>query len=337
MFVLLTPGDNYYISYSEVYSDSRFVASQSQYSPFINDRLTENLCRGVFNRYALKLLPSVARKMFYPRLMGAGKLNKEESHVFFFSRGNRFYNDTAFLSAIRKRYPNVKIVMFLGDLLSRNPNSSVEEQLSLFREYYDLVVTFDPVEAEKYKFSYIPSFCYSRIDKYINESGTFDYDVIYVGRAKVEFGFERFQKIIALFERLRSCDLRLKFYITGVPEEMQIYKDQIIYNQYIPYEKILELISRSRCILEIMQADQTGTTMRTSEAIAYNKRLLTDNESLRSYELYDAKNMLIFQSAEEIDVNFILDDSPIIYHGFEKLSPYLYFDKVTALLNDKNK
>jgi len=52
-------------------------------------------------------------------------------------------------------------------------------------------------------------------------------------------------------------------------------------DKFMPYEENLEYIKRSKCLLEIMQEGGNGYILRTCEAVAYNKKIITNNKILK--------------------------------------------------------
>lgn len=66
-----------------------------------------------------------------------------------------------------------------------------------------------------------------------------------------------------------------KFGIVSVKN--QRYKDLIEYNKPITYQEEQMYAYNTKCIVEIVKCGQSGITLRTCEAIAFNKKLLTNN------------------------------------------------------------
>ena len=97
-----------------------------------------------------------------------------------------------------------------------------------------------------------------------------------------------------------------KFFITDVPLYKQIPKCGIEYNNYIGYEKVLDYIMQSNCILEVVQGVQTGLTYRVYEALCYNKKLLTNNQEVLNLPFYNKNYIHFFEKPEDIDPGFYI-------------------------------
>ena len=59
------------------------------------------------------------------------------------------------------------------------------------------------------------------------------------------------------------------------------------------YEKILHDILKSKCLIDIVQKNQKGLTIRVMEALAYRKKILTNNSKLKKEPFYHPSNIFI--------------------------------------------
>lgn len=61
----------------------------------------------------------------------------------------------------------------------------------------------------------------------------------------------------------------------------------------IPYAENMKNIQKARCIIEIVQNGQKGTTLRPLEALACGKKLMTNNKFIKEYDFYLKENIFI--------------------------------------------
>ncbi|MFZ3155941.1 MAG: hypothetical protein WA124_00360 [Smithella sp.] len=87
----------------------------------------------------------------------------------------------------------------------------------------------------------------------------------------------RLRKIIHTYEFLVSHDIKCDFHIFEVNEKEKRYSNGINYNKWLPYKEVLKRMHRSRCVLEILQKPGEGPTIRSTEAIVYNKKIITND------------------------------------------------------------
>ena len=173
----------------------------------------------------------------------------------------------ALLTFLKKKDKNGIFICYLGDVVD-SFNFKIKD---LFKGF-DFIYSLDRKEAKKYGMKFLQEpYSYKLISVRPEK-----YDVLFVGSAK-----NRLKKIYTVYDKLKEKKFRCKFFITGVPKEKQKQKEDIVYNEYLDYNSILDLISESRAILEILQKDADTTTTRYSEALLYNKYLVTDSDYLR--------------------------------------------------------
>lgn len=211
---------------------------------------------------------------------------------------------TGTIAYIRNHFKNCKIVLFLQDIESSliNPFTLKKIDLLSYKSQCDLIISFDKKEAKKYNFLYHPT-VFSR--RHISDSKKTSSDVFFIGKHK-----GRLNLLIDVYDKLTSLGLNCLFIIQDVPHNQRFQRSGIRYiDASISYYDVLEYIYQTHCILEVLQPGAVGYTYRVWEAISYNKRLLTNNLSLRESSYYDDKYVSIFSDASDIDLNFFKDIS----------------------------
>ncbi|MNM85640.1 hypothetical protein D3C81_977650 [compost metagenome] len=58
-------------------------------------------------------------------------------------------------------------------------------------------------------------------------------------------------------------------------------------------ETILEEYKKSKVIIDLMREGQAGLSFRVFEAMALGKKIITDNQSIQTYDFYKPENFLI--------------------------------------------
>lgn len=66
----------------------------------------------------------------------------------------------------------------------------------------------------------------------------------------------------------------------------------------IDYGQILEDINKAECIVELVQKGQNGLTWRPYEALFYDKKLITNNESIVEYDFYHPDNIFVIKKGQ---------------------------------------
>lgn len=195
------------------------------------------------------------------------KNRKQDNCYIIYGRILEIYGPSL-LNYIKHKDSSGILVCYLGDVVE-----SFRFKIKDIINKFDYVYTLDRKEAGKYNIGFIQEpYSYKPL-KYENET----IDVLFVGTAK-----NRFDRIITIYEKLAEEGFTCLFYIVGVPEKEQKYNSEIHYNEYLDYKDVLSFVARSKCLLEVLQDGADSTTTRYSEALLYNKYLLTDSEYLKN-------------------------------------------------------
>ena len=118
------------------------------------------------------------------------------------------------------------------------------------------------------------------------------YDVSFVGADK-----NRLKKLLEIEKQLNSLKLKSYFHITSSPINK---KTKYSYKKPISYLSILEIISTSLAILEVLQENQSGLTLRALESLFFSKKLITNNSQIIDFDFYHKENIFIL---DQDDIN----------------------------------
>ena len=81
--------------------------------------------------------------------------------------------------------------------------------------------------------------------------------------------------------------------------------------------EMMDIIKKSRCILDAPQAGQTGLTIRTLECLGAKRKLITTNADIKNYDFYNEKNILVFDGNVDME-------SPFFTHDYEEIPLEIY-------------
>lgn len=246
--------------------------------------------------------------------------DKEEYFILFLNGSLRLHFSEKYLLQLKKAHHNVKLVMILYDSFS---NPSAKRSIEMI-PCFDYVFSFDPGDCEKHGFEYIYS-TFSKPD-FVSSDEQKKSTAFFIG-----FGVGRLHILQCVFKKITEKVSGCKFYIAGVKNEDQKPITDVIYNQTMPYDEELQMAYNTDCIVEIVREGQTGITLRTCEAVAFNKKLLTNNTSLKDMTFYDKRYMSVFSSVEDIDIDFIKCDMKVEYSDTNYFSPLRILDRLNVI------
>lgn len=206
------------------------------------------------------------------------------------------------LPTLRRCFPNSKIVCFAQDLVTQiNDMYTMKDvDTEYVKKYCDLFITFDTNDAKKYNLEYFPTVFSA--PKNIVASQHIEYDFYFLGRNK-----GRLPLLMNLCKAFNEQKLKCNFQILeNTTQNNQTVMNGINYTVcLVDYADNLKCVARSNCIIELLQENASSATFRLWEAITFNKKLLTNNKSIKDSPFYDPRYISTFSSETDIDWNFI--------------------------------
>lgn len=239
------------------------------------------------------------------------KFNPKQKYCIIFLNGSiKQHFSKKYLQNLKRKNPNIKLVMIMYDSYS---NPAAKRPIKLI-PVFDKVFSFDKEDCEKNGLEYIYS-TFSIPDSMILDS-KYHSSAFFVG-----YGQGRLKTLQNTFKKISSQIDDCKFIISGVKEEEKEEIKGVEYNKLISYQEELKYAYNTDCIVEIIKKGQTGITLRTCEAIAFNKKLLTNNTCLKEMPFYDERYMQVFDDANEIDLSFLQENIKVKYTKNDYFSP----------------
>lgn len=135
--------------------------------------------------------------------------------------------------------------------------------------------TFDLEDARLLNLNHLSTFYNMNIENSMEDDFNIKYDFYFLGVAK-----DRGDVISEMQRRLSSY--KNLFIIPSQP------------SQYITYFDNIQNINSSRCIVDVVQHHQHDITLRPLEAIAYRRKLITNNIHIKECSFYDPNNIFIW-------------------------------------------
>lgn len=232
-----------------------------------------------------------------------------------------------YIKYLKKRYPRSKAILIYRDLrfvtetlFPKHPDNPV----------FDFQFTIDAREAKKYNWIHFEEFESKpevKTDPAYPES-----DVFFAGKAK-----DRLERLLKAYDIFTKAGLKVKYYLTGVPNESQIELSGVIYaDKFMSYSEMLYHTVNTRCVLEINQKEAVGYTSRFLESVMFNKRLITDNQDVTKSKFYNPDYIQCIDKVENIDPKFIINENPIDYKYNGEFSPIHLIEKIDEILTNGN-
>lgn len=299
-----------------------------------NIRFIKSLFKSYWLKFGIKLwnlrlmrINSLIRLMWFPFFKSQIKITNEETCLIIYD-WNTITLSRYVIQLFREHFPNLKIVYIFTNF-TKVSGARTFGLLDNLKQDFDIVFAFDPIDSKKYGFEY------SRLiyepDTLKNTKPAVSYDLFYVGQAK-----DRYPKLIEIFKKAIQQGLKCKFFITGVSSEDRYEHPDIIYNKQLPYSKVLDYIKKSRCLVDAIQGESSGMTIKTSESVVWNKKLITTNDNVVNEPYFNPSNIMVYLPSSDL-AQFI--KAPFIpYSDKDKFhfSSNRLFDQIEMLVNKQD-
>ena len=145
---------------------------------------------------------------------------------------------------------------------------------------------------------------------------------------------DRYDTLIELFEKATEEGLKCDFTIVGVPKEKQKYTNVIKYAP-VSYDTAIRGMANAKCIVDIIQDNSTGLTIKNCEALAFGRKLITSNPHVRDVEFYHPENICVYNN--QMSIKEFIETPFLNYTNSEKMyfAPERLFEKIEHKINLK--
>jgi hypothetical protein len=188
--------------------------------------------------------------------------------------------------------------------------------------FFNKILTFDREDANRMNIYFRPLF-YCSSKKYIDKNDR-HIDISFIGT-----GHSDRAKIISLINE--QCQKKNMFFYLYLQHPLVYYYNKVTnpnfrgikknkfhfspFN-YVEFEQIIE---SSKAVVDIEHPAQKGLTMRTFEILGKETKLITTNKTIKEYDFYNDKNILI------IDRENPVINTEFIENNYQTLSKELYY------------
>lgn len=141
------------------------------------------------------------------------------------------------------------------------------------------------------------------------------YDAVLVAKDK-----GRFMQIMEIAGQLKNAGKNV--YLRIVPDKTSKNKKCTAYGKPLLYEELLDIISQSNSVIEIIKEGQSGLTERVLESLFLHKKLITTNKAIVDEPFYNPANIMIWNnpSQQEIQDFFLKPYEPIAKEVINKFT-----------------
>lgn len=263
-----------------------------------------------------KLISLPGRSLWYRHFFDTKRISEERTNFFVFFDSNPHVYNPKFLNWLSHK-PKACLVLFFDNSMSMRSFKDIE----YFKKYFSQIYTTDKNDSEEFGFTYIEGLLSKKQIREMDKTC----DVFFCGRNK---GRER--SIMQAYDILTSKGYNCNFTVVGATEQKAG-----INREPMSYGDMLDKVMASKCVLEICDPTQVAYTMRTLEAIIYDKLLITNNPLIENSPYFDNEKIFVFRNIEEIE-NLSFDFNKRVSYNYQgEFSPIKFLKRVIATYNTK--
>src|SRR4030095_3635940 len=241
----------------------------------------------VQNFFSKLVLKKNQKKIFYSKAI------KEKLEIIF-EKHSRF-DDILILrpDLIKEHLPFIKshgrrLIAYFWDSFSRIPEG--KETIQFFDKFF----SFELKDVKNHQLLFLPNF-YSP-DIVITNNVSTHFDLSYV--ASYDDRLDILERILVA---LRPLDLKTNINIIATKSAGAKNEKNITWlTDVLPRKETIRIMSDSSVLLDIAQPKQEGLSFRIFEAMKLEKKIITTNRSVITYDFYNSKNIFVWENENTI-------------------------------------
>lgn len=289
------------------------------------DEYDERPSEEAYMKIIIRLLKKKVPQIFKKYIDGVIAENKSKDYDYILiCRGEAFTPLT--IQTLRDAYPKAKVILYLWDVMHE---CAMDDVLSAC----DKAMSFDPEDAKKHNIGFRPTFF---VNDYLNvkDVAEFEYDMEFI----CTLYHPRHKMVKTLRQKFESQGLRFYTYLY-VPGLIRYIQESVCHFPFYPFKDIslspisipetIEVLNKTKCILDINPPYQVSLSTRAYEAMASKRKYITTNKHIMDYDFYNPNNIFV------IDINNPIIPSEFIKSPFEEVDDeILYKYSVSSLVDD---
>jgi hypothetical protein len=206
-----------------------------------------------------------------------------------------------FLRQMRTELSGAEFVLYQWDSMARL--AGIAERLPCF----DRVLTFDHRDAQQDPaLTFRPLFFREWVEASGSSETSCDIDISFVGWLHSDR-----LKLVREIELAAGKDgLSVYVYLfTGIATWLRLAlrgQARGVHVRPMPYERLISINRRSRCVLDLPHPEQSGLTMRAVESLGFGRRLVTTSKDIVKYDFFGPESVaLIDAERPRVDPTFL--------------------------------
>lgn len=235
------------------------------------------------------------------------------------------------LLAFKRISPEAEVIVYMWDSLKNKPQS--RELIAEANKSF----SFDMFDSKEENIEFLPLFYIDEYGQLSDNQKGFVYDLGFIGTLHSD----RYKIVKHLAEKAKRKGLSV-FTFFYSPSKILFRLQRLFFGSFreIDFEdvsfhsmtknQVVDVIGKSRCVIDIQHPSQSGLTMRTIEILGARRKLVTTNSTISEYDFYHPDNIYILnRESGFLDEKFLT--SPYVFlpeHVYQKYSISSWVDRI---------
>lgn len=192
----------------------------------------------------------------------------------------------SFIQFLKEKNKRARFIQYIWD------DISIDNKVITTFKYFDKICSFNPYDCKEYGLSFRPFFF---APQGISLDAEKSLDILFI----VSYRKDRFNLAKKITEFSKKNQLKVKIILRA---SIVLFLSDLIHHlpyvslfktKGVPYVKMMNLLSRSVCSIELPAFSQIGLTTRPFEAMGTRTKIITTNKDIENYDFYNPNNIKI--------------------------------------------
>lgn len=201
---------------------------------------------------------------------------------------NGAYLPNKFYLELKEGNPNARVLFYAWDDLS---NLFKTSHITFFEEQY----SYNIEDCRRRNMHYLPVFVQEESK---GHAKTDQYDITYIASAYSKERVDFADMLFAMYGK----QYRLFIYLY---DPQMSSRSQFAYREPLSNSQYIDILRRSKAILDVPAATQHGPTTRAFDALLTKTKVITTNKHMKEYPIYSENILIIDKEKPVIDAKFM--------------------------------
>ncbi|QDX31260.1 CgeB family protein [Dickeya poaceiphila] len=208
---------------------------------------------------------------------------------------------------IKDKLNDSRLFFYMWDSIANKKKSL--QYLRLFDDCF----TFDHADAERWGFNFLPLFYSTEYENIYKCNDELNYELCFIGTIHGQ-RMNFVNKVLESIDKKNNfiyfyCPSKLVFYYKKyITKELKDVAISAVSFKSMSSEQVVNIIKKSKCIIDVPHFAQKGLTMRTIEMLGAGKKIITTSSSVAGYDFFNSSNIYVANEHNLSEVSSFLEE-----------------------------